>query len=28
MPLSFSAADMHLFDSETGAAIAHGREAA
>jgi len=28
IPLSFSAADMHLFDSDTGAAISHGRAAA
>ena len=28
VPLSFSATDLHLFDTGTGAAIAHGREAA
>ncbi len=28
IPLSFAASDMHLFDSASGLAIAHGREAA
>ncbi len=28
IPLSFAASDLHLFDSDSGVAIAHGREAA
>jgi len=28
IPLSFAASDLHLFDTSTGAAIAHGKEAA